>query len=158
MNVRLGGRTGRHIVLVLDNGVPFNSRLARTALEAALPYVRAFRLQKCTSETFNWIENSWDCLKKTYFSWMLTAQRAAFHPNAVRLLRRLRRSGRMGHLALRVPPERIHALWLSAAKVRIDLVNWVGLIERTTYQGCGGAIHSSIGGALRTVQPERCVG
>ncbi|NOJ78330.1 hypothetical protein [Myxococcus xanthus] len=45
-------RTGRPIVL--DNGVPFIFRLARTALEAALPYVRAFRLPKCTFEALNW--------------------------------------------------------------------------------------------------------
>ena len=96
-------RSGRHIVLVLDNRVPFNSHLARTALEAALPYVRVFRLPKYASEALNWIENFWDYLKKTCFSQMLTAQRVTFHPNAIRLLWRLRRSGRLGHLALRVP-------------------------------------------------------
>ncbi|WP_256561633.1 transposase [Pyxidicoccus xibeiensis] len=105
--VRRAKRTGRRIVLVLDNGVPFNSRLAQMALEAASPYVRAFRLPKYTSETLNWIENFWGHLKKTYFSRMLTEQREAFYPDAVRLLRRLRRSGHLRHLALRAPPERI---------------------------------------------------
>jgi transposase len=102
--VRRAKRTGRRIVLVLDNGVPFNSRLARIALEAASPYVRAFPLPKYTSETLNWIENFWDHLKETYFSRMLTEQREAFYPDAIRLLRRLRRSGRLGPLAFRVPP------------------------------------------------------
>lgn len=105
--VRRAKRTGRRIVLVLDNGVPFNSRLAQMALEAASPYVRAFRLPKYTSETLNWIENFWGHLKQTYFSRMLTEQREAFYPDAVRLLRRLRRSGHLRHLALRAPPERI---------------------------------------------------
>ncbi|WP_455565448.1 hypothetical protein [Myxococcus xanthus] len=38
------------------------TRLARTALEAALPYVRAFWLPKYTSETLHWIESFWDHL------------------------------------------------------------------------------------------------
>lgn len=104
--VRRAKRTGRRIVLVLDNGVPFNSRLTQTALEAARPYVRPFRLPKYTSETLNWIENFWDHLKDTYFSRMLTEEREAFYPDTIRLLRRLRRSGRLGALALRAPPER----------------------------------------------------
>lgn len=36
-------RTRRPIVLVLDNGVPINSRLSQAALEAASPHVRCFR-------------------------------------------------------------------------------------------------------------------
>ncbi|WP_407740863.1 transposase [Hyalangium sp.] len=102
--VRRAKLTGKRIVLVLDNGVPFNSRLARTALEAASPYVRPFRLPHYTSETLNWIENFWSHLKVAYFSRMLTEEREAFYPDAIRLLRRLRRSGRIGPLALRTTP------------------------------------------------------
>nr|WP_281255340.1 transposase [Cystobacter ferrugineus] len=105
--VRRAKRTGRRIVLVIDNGVPFNSRLSRTALEAAIPHVRTFWLPKYTSETLNWIENFWDHIKDTYFSRMLTEEREAFYPDAIRLLRRLRHSGRLAPLALRVTPERI---------------------------------------------------
>jgi transposase len=97
-------RTGRRIVLVLDNGVPFNSRLSRGAIEAANPFVRVFRIPKYTSETLNWIENFWGHLKDTYFSRMLTEEREAFYPDTVRLLRRLRRSGRLKPLALRGTP------------------------------------------------------
>lgn len=101
--VRRAQLTGRHIVLVLDNGVPFNSQRARAALEAASPYVRCFRLPTYTSETLNWIESFWGHLKETYFSRMLTDEREAFYPDAIRLLRRLRRSGRLKPLALRTP-------------------------------------------------------
>jgi hypothetical protein len=76
-------RTGRPIVLVLDNGVPFNSRLAQSALEAAIPYVRCFRMPTYTSETLNWIENFWEHLKQTYFSRMLTYEREAFYPDTI---------------------------------------------------------------------------
>lgn len=105
--VRRARQTGKRIVLVLDNGSPFNSRLAQTALEAASPYVRPFRLPRYTSETLNWIENFWDHLKRTYFSRMLSKGREAFYSDAVRLLRRLRHSGRLGPLTLRAPSERI---------------------------------------------------
>ena len=69
--------------------------------EAAIPYVRAFRLTKHTSETLNWIENFWGYRQETYFGRMLTEQRKEFYPNAVRLLRRLRRSGHLRYLAFR---------------------------------------------------------
>ncbi|MFP2903953.1 hypothetical protein ACLESD_02530, partial [Pyxidicoccus sp. 3LFB2] len=62
------------------------------------------RLPSYTSETLSWIEGFWDELKSTYFSQMLTEQREAFYPEAVRLLRRLRRSGRLSLLAPRAPP------------------------------------------------------
>jgi transposase len=101
--VQRAQRTGRPIVLVLDNGVPFNSRLSRAALEAASPYVRCFRLPTYTSETLNWIENFWEHLKETYFSRMLTNEREAFYPDAIRLLQQLRRSGRLKPLALQAP-------------------------------------------------------
>lgn len=96
--------SGRRIVLVLDNGSPFTSRRSRTALEEAHPWVRPFWLPRYTSETLNWIEGYWEHLKDTYFSRMLTQQREAFYPDTVRLLRRLRRSGRLRLLALRTDP------------------------------------------------------
>ena len=95
---------GRRIVLVLDNGSPFTSRRALTALDAARPWVRPFWLPRYTSETLNWIEGFWEHLKDTYFSRMLTEEREAFYPDTVRLLRRLRRSGRLSLLALRTNP------------------------------------------------------
>ena len=56
-------RTGRRIVLVIDNGRPFSAQLAQTALEEARPWVRTFELPLYTSETLNWIERFWGLLK-----------------------------------------------------------------------------------------------
>ncbi len=99
-------RTGRRIVLVIDNGRPFSAQLAQTALEAAKPWVRTFELPLYTSETLNWIERFWGVLKDTYFSRMLTQEREAFYDDAVRLLRRLQRPGAVRRLMLRTPPEK----------------------------------------------------
>lgn len=99
--VRRARRTGRFIVLVIDNGSPFTSKRSRAALEAAWPDVRPLWLPKYTSETLNWIEGFWDHLKDTYFSRMLTEEREAFYPDAVRLLHRLHhRSARSNPLML----------------------------------------------------------
>lgn len=66
--------------------------------------MRPFWLPRYTSESLNWIEGYWEHLKDTYFSRMLTQQREAFYPDIVRLLRRLRRSGRIRLLVLRADP------------------------------------------------------
>jgi transposase len=92
--VRRAKSTGRRIVLVLDNGSPFTSKRSVAALDAAWPYVRPLWLPKYTSETLSWIEGFWGHLKDTYFSRMLTEEREAFYPDAIRLLRRLRRNER----------------------------------------------------------------
>jgi hypothetical protein len=102
--VRRAQRTGRRIVLVIDNGRPFSARLAQTALEAARPWVTTFQLPSYTSETLNWIERFWEGVKSTYFSRMLTESREAFYPDTVRLLRRFQRPGGVRHLMLRTPP------------------------------------------------------
>ncbi|NRD59820.1 transposase, partial [Corallococcus exiguus] len=93
--VKRAKRTGRRIVLVLDNGGCFTSRASTAAIEAAVPYVRVFWLPRYTSETLNWVEGFWEELKSTYFSRMLTADRDAFYDEAVLLLRRVRRRGRL---------------------------------------------------------------
>jgi DDE superfamily endonuclease len=97
-------RTDRRVVLVLDNGNTFTAHRARAALEQAAPWVRPFWLPRYTSETLNWIEGYWEHLKDTYFSRMLTEQRQAFYSDAVRLLYRLQRTGRLQPLALRTTP------------------------------------------------------
>ena len=94
-------RTGRRIVLVLDNGNTFTAHRTQAALEQAAPWVRPFWLPKYTSETLSWIEGYWEHLKDTYFSRMLTQEREAFYPDAVRLLHRLQRTGRLQALAPR---------------------------------------------------------
>ena len=88
-------RTGRRIVLVLDNGGCFTSRASTAAIKAAMPHVRVFWLPRYTSETLNWIEGFWEELKGTYFSRMLTADRDSFYGAAVHLLRCVRRRGNL---------------------------------------------------------------
>lgn len=93
--VKHAKRTGRRIVLVLDNGGCFTSRASTAALEAAKPHVRVFWLPRYTSETLNWIEGFWEELKSTYFSRMLTVDRDSFYGAAVRLLSRVRSRGKL---------------------------------------------------------------
>nr|WP_244227229.1 transposase [Corallococcus aberystwythensis] len=90
---------GRRIVLVLDNGNTFTACRAQAALEQAAPWVRPFWLPRYTSETLNWIEGYWEHLKDIYFSQMLTEEREAFYPDAIRLLHRLQQTGRLQALA-----------------------------------------------------------
>lgn len=97
-------RTGKRIVLVVDNGRPFDTRLARAAFEAASAWVRPFVLPHYSSETLNWIEGFWEQLKSTYFSRMLTPQREDFYPATVRLLRHLQRPRSHTSLVLPAPP------------------------------------------------------
>ncbi|MDC0708430.1 transposase [Stigmatella sp. ncwal1] len=104
MLVKRAKRTGRRIVLVLDNGGCFTRRTSRAAIEAAAPCVRVFWLPRYTSETLNWIEGFWGELKSTYFSRMLTADRDSFYAQAVGLLRRVRR--RRGLPVRAATPER----------------------------------------------------
>lgn len=117
---RSQSRQGRHYPKTHGG----NSRLARTALEAASPYVRPFRLPKYTSETLNWIENFWSHLKDTYFSQMFVEEREAFYPDTVRLLRRLHRSGQLAPLTLRAPPEKLSCtgLGVSSASPEVSQV------------------------------------
>ena len=100
-------RTGRHIVLVLDNGRPFSAHLAQTALREAWPHVRPFYLPLYTSETLNWIEPEWGHLKTGFFSRMLTRQPEAFYPATVALLRDLPRRSRKEPLP-RLPPDKTY--------------------------------------------------
>ena len=93
--VRHAKRTGRRLVLVLDNGACFTSRASTSALEVARPHVRVFWLPRYTSESLNWIEGFWQELKSTYFSRMLTADRDSFYGTAVRLLHRVRSRGKL---------------------------------------------------------------
>jgi transposase len=103
--VRRAQRTGRRLVLVLDNGPCFTSARASRALADAAPWVRPFWLPKYTPE-LNWIETLWNRLKTTLFSRMLTKQPQSFYSAVVRLLQQLRRPG-----ALRALLQRAHRLY-----------------------------------------------
>jgi transposase len=108
--VRRAKRTGKRIMLVLDNGGCFTSKRSSQALHAARRWVTPIFLPKYTSESLNWIEGFWGHTKDTFFSRMLTKKRDSFYDEAVRRLQQLRRPGTLRTLlrpARRpLPPER----------------------------------------------------
>jgi transposase len=108
--VRRARRTGKRVVLVLDNGSCFTSKRASQALHEARRWVTPIFLPKYTSESLNWLEGFWGHIKDTFFSRMLTKKRDSFYDEAVRRLHQLRRPGTLRTLlrpARRpLPPER----------------------------------------------------
>jgi transposase len=79
-------RTGKRIVLVLDNGPEHTSRLSLCALERLKSAIRVFWLPTYSSEQLNDIEAIWKHLKEDYFSRMLVTDKNAFPDTVVRLL------------------------------------------------------------------------
>jgi transposase len=97
---RRARRTGRRIVLVLDNGSAFTSRAALHAIQQGRRWLSVLWLPKYTSEQLNPIENLWGHLKDDYFSRMLTPvhsdyrqTREQFRSAAIAFLRSLRHPG-----------------------------------------------------------------
>jgi transposase len=96
---RRSKRTGRVIILVLDNGTYFKkSKKAKAELELVSQYIIPFWLPKYTSETLNRIESLWDHLKDDYFSRMLVKRKELFLAAVVKLLKRLHRRGALRKL------------------------------------------------------------
>lgn len=93
-------RTGRRIVVVLDNGSAHTSKRSQTEIARVQEWVRIFWLPTYTSEQLNDIENLWKHLKEDYFSRMLAKTREEFAGAAVDLLLQLRR-GRMLRIFLK---------------------------------------------------------
>lgn len=87
-------RTGRRIVLVIDNGSAHTSKRSLAEIKRVKRFVRVFWLPTYTSEQLNDIEGVWGHLKEDYFSRMLVRDRKEFVAAAVALLSQLRR-GRM---------------------------------------------------------------
>jgi len=90
---RRARRTGRHVVLVTDNGSAQTSRRSDAAQWQAFPGVVMLWLPAYSSEQLNDIENLWHHLKDDYFSEMLVTLREDFVVTVCRLLNRLRRTG-----------------------------------------------------------------
>jgi transposase len=93
MVTRLGDRarrTGKLIVLVLDNGTAHTSKRSRKTLEGLEGLVNVLWLPPYSSEQLNDIEGLWKHLKEDHFSRMLVRRRERFAPAARALLRRLR--------------------------------------------------------------------
>ena len=86
-------RTGKRIVLVLDNGSALTSRRSKDALRGARSWLQIFWLPRYSSEQLNDIEALWQHLEADYFSRMLVTNPADFVPEAVRFLRTLERDG-----------------------------------------------------------------
>lgn len=86
-------RTGRRIVLVIDNGSAHTSKRSLSELKRVERCVRVFWLPTYTSEQLNDIENLWKHLKEDYFSRMLAKTREDFVVRAVQILSQLRRGG-----------------------------------------------------------------
>jgi transposase len=97
--VRRAKRTGRVIILVLDNARYFRkAKRAQVKLDAISQWVIVFWLPKYTSEKLNRIETVWEHLKDDYFSRMLVRRRERFVTEVVHLLRQLRRKGALAKL------------------------------------------------------------
>jgi transposase len=86
-------RTGKRIILVLDNGSAHTSAAATRAIEAAKKYVRIFWIPKYTSEQLNDVENLWGHLKDDYFCRLLAKTADQFQAKVIELLDELRKPG-----------------------------------------------------------------
>lgn len=86
-------RTGRLVVLVLDNGSAHKSKRSSEALEKLSRFVKVVWLPTYTSEQLNEIEGVWGHLKQDYFSRMLVKDRKTFYAAAVNLLGELKKPG-----------------------------------------------------------------
>lgn len=84
-------RTGKRIVLVLDNGSAHTSRRSQAEIERSKDVIHIFWLPTYTSEQLNDIEGLWKHLKEDYFSRMLVAKSVGFREAVVKLLKRMRR-------------------------------------------------------------------
>jgi transposase len=82
-------RTGKMIVLVLDNGSTYTSGRSREEIHRLREWIQVFWLPTYTSEQLNLIENLWTHLKRTYFSRMLTKSLKEFPVAVIQLLKRL---------------------------------------------------------------------
>ena len=91
-------RTGRLVVLVLDNGSAHKSGRSTRVLQQYEGLVQPFWLPSYSSEELNDIEGLWKRLKEDHFSRMLVGRRTAFEDAVVALLDTLRPSGAVRRL------------------------------------------------------------
>lgn len=88
---RRARRTGKRIVLVLDNGSSHVSKRSLLEIERGKPHVRIFWLPTYSSDKLNDIEALWKHLKEDYFSRMLVKRPENFTRAAIQLLSHMRR-------------------------------------------------------------------
>jgi transposase len=91
-------RTGKKIILVLDNGSAHTSKRSKAALGELNGKIEVFWLPPYTSEQLNDIESLWKHLKEDFFSRMLTHKAEEFSARVVELLTRFRPVGAIAQM------------------------------------------------------------
>lgn len=86
-------RTGKKIILVLDNGSSYTSKRSKEEIHRLREGIQVFWLPTYTSEQLNVIENVWTHLQRIYFSRMLTRDTNEFPVAVIRLLKTLAHPG-----------------------------------------------------------------
>lgn len=86
-------RTGKRVVLVLDNGSAHTSNRSTAELDRLKDVIRVLWLPTYTSEQLNDIEGLWKHLKEDYFCRMLVENREEFTEAVVRFLKVLAHRG-----------------------------------------------------------------
>jgi hypothetical protein len=86
-------RTGKKIILVLDNGSSYTSKRSKEEMHRLREWVQVFWLPTYTSEQLNLIENVWTHLQRIYFSRMLTRDPNDFPVAVIELLKKLAQPG-----------------------------------------------------------------
>lgn len=90
---RRAKRTGKLIVMVIDNGSAHTSKRSSAEIKRLQGLVQVYWLPTYTSEQLNEIEGLWKHLKEDYFSRMLVNRREEFVGASVEFLDGLRQSG-----------------------------------------------------------------
>lgn len=91
-------KSGKRIVLVLDNGSAHTSKRSTAALNRLKDKIRVFWLPPYTSEQLNDIEPVWKHLKEDFFSRMLTQRPEEFTARVIELLSHFRRPGAIAQM------------------------------------------------------------
>jgi len=99
-------RTGKRVVLVLDNGSAHTSQRSTEILKRLRRFVRAVWLPPYSSEQLNEIEGLWKRLKEDHFSRMLVTKRGSFEGAVVGFLKGLRTAGAVNQLLRKRRPRR----------------------------------------------------
>jgi transposase len=94
-------RTGRKVMLVLDNGSAHTSRRSTEVLQSLEGLVQVIWLPPYSSEQLNDIEGLWKHMKEDYFSRMLVTKRETFERAAVALLHTFKSIGALRRLLRR---------------------------------------------------------
>jgi transposase len=93
-------RSGKRMILVLDNGSAHTSKAAQKEIAAHKDVISIFWLPTYTSEQLNDIEGLWGHLKDDYFSRMLAKSARTFVKTVVDLLDQFSRPGALRRMLM----------------------------------------------------------